>query len=354
MKLSSRNRLLAAAVAAAAVPGLVLASSAIAQAEPTSPIGPRQLAGMGSDTTQDVLNALSDAIVINGVKPIASYNSQGGAVTTKSPLPAGATNCTYAANNAGAPNAGAGIRANGSGAGRSRLVEASTSGNPYVGCLDFARSSSETLAAVTPGLTYIPFGLDGVSYAVRADSTNSRQLSLAALRSIYQCAAPTRAAFSPLLPQSGSGTRTFFLATIGVTEPEIAAGGCVQSTVTRNGVSTSVQENDGTVLTDAKQIVPYSAAQYSSQQAQVTPDIRGTAVLGAIGGVPAQSVNAGSAGTRRVFNVVPTSKVGAADAAVLNQVFVGSGSQVCQQTGVIARYGFGLIADCGSTTRTTG
>ena len=109
------------------------------------------------------------------------------------------------------------------------------------------------------------------------------------------------------------------------------------------------------MLLAKNEIVPISAAQYAAQSIGVVTDNRGKAILGGIGGVPAIGTNPGGAGVRKVYNVIPTSKIGssAGTDGDLNTVFVGSNSLICQQTSVIGKYGFGTIADCGSTTSHT-
>src|SRR5262249_36341334 len=138
-------------------------------------------------------------------------------------LPPVAITCHY---NPNTGTNGPGIRANGSGAGRLRLLESLTAGDPRNGCLDFFRSSVVLDPNPQgPPLTYYPFALDGMTYAVRSDSIINKKLSLASLKLIYQCDPSTTANFLPLLPQPGSGTRAFWLATLGLSEA--TKGACV-------------------------------------------------------------------------------------------------------------------------------
>lgn len=351
MKLS-RRKLCATALAVAAVPALVLMSGA-AQADPTNPTGPRALAGMGSDTTQELMNALADSVQIGGTKVIASYNAQS---TADAQTKADAA-CTYSQNVSPVVPNGPGVRANGSGAGRNVLVDALTPGNAREGCLDFGRSSSLNLAAVpanTGGLTYVPLALDAVTFAQRSDSANGKLLTKAQLAAIYTCNAATTSSYLPMLPQAASGTRAFFLATIGVTEAQISAATCVQNGVTTGG--TRIEENDGTVLTNKKNIIPFSVAQFNAQSAGVqTPNILGKAALGTIDGQPSQTISPNAAGLRTVYNVLPTARIGtgAPADATLNTVFVGSGSLICGSSAVITKSGFAPAPNCGSTAQAT-
>lgn len=337
-----KKRFLVIATAAVVIPVLAVLGRS-ASADPTNPPGPRQLAGVGSDTTEEVLNDMSETILVNGLKPVASYNATGGGFSTKS-----TTNCNYAAYEIGN---GPGIRANGGLAGRGRLLDALNPGDPRSGCLDFARSSHLDLRPASTDLVYIPFALDTLTYAIRDDSTTSRRLSEGALTSIYQCAGSTSDNFLPLLPQSGSGSRAVWLAMLGLTET--TKGACVRDTYVdpSDGRTKPVQDNNGRALVDRKNIVPYSAAQYSAQSVGSIPDVSGAAVLGAINGIPPLAASVGARGAREVYNIVPFSRLGTQPT---NQVFVGPNSEVCKQTRSIFRNGFNTVANCGDTSRQTG
>src|SRR5262249_27677947 len=127
-----------------------------------------------------------------------------------------------------------------------------------------------------------------------SDSAINKKLSLATLKLIYQCSSTN---FLPLLPQSGSETRSFWLATLGLTEA--TKGACVKDTWDDDSNPATpevpIEEHDGRPLVDTKHIAPFSAAQWSAQSIGVILDHRGKAVLGGIGGVPAIGVNVGGA-----------------------------------------------------------
>lgn len=318
-------------LALAGAAGLALSAAAVgaASAEPSGSPAFRSLSGVGSDTTQDVVNGLSDVVTdAGGTKLIGSYNATGGGtIQTKS-----TSACSFA-------------RPNGSGAGRNALLKSLTPGDSTFGCLDFARSSSLNLAA-TPsgqGLTYIPFAVDAVTYAVASGSTIPKNLTKADLTAIYTCQVPSIP--KPFLPQAGSGTRAFWLAQLGLTET--TKGACVTD-VTASGAS--IQEHDGRVLTAPDQIVPISVAQFIAQSFGVITDVRGSAQLGSIDGVPPIALNTSFGVKRDVYNVVPTARLGAAPT---QEVFVGPNSKVCAASGTIQRYGFGVNPNCGATTNQT-
>jgi ABC-type phosphate transport system substrate-binding protein len=292
-----------------------------ALADPTGAPTYRQLAGVGSDTTQDVMNGLAEVVKDgSGNKLIASYDATGSAnIKTKNDA-----NCTLA-------------RPNGSGAGRSALLNSLQAGN---GCVDFARSSSLNIAASNPSLTYVPFAVDAVTYAVTHDSTIPRDLPLADLQEIYACRVP---GIVPLLPQSGSGTRSFWLAQMGLTETQVQNSTCIKDV--KNGKV--VQEHDGRALTSPNEIAPYSVAQYIAQSFGVIDDRRGDADLGAIDGKVPFVLNTDVTIKRDVYNAVPTSKLGVSP---WKDVFVGQNSKICQASSVIKRYGFGISPLCGDTS----
>ncbi|MFE7510937.1 hypothetical protein [Streptomyces sp. NPDC057540] len=319
MNVKSRARI-GAALGVAAL-GLGVALAPAAQADPNPVTQYRTLAGVGSDTTQDVVNGLGN-VVVNalGQKVIASWDATGTAtVKTK------ATGCVI-------------NRPNGSSAGIDALRNAVDTNS---GCLDFARSSRGPADTSTTDLTWIPFAKDAVSWVKRSDSALPNDLTAAQLKAVYECTTTSLngVALTPILPQANSGTRQFFLASIGVTAP----GACVQQ---------GVQENDGTVLDTAGDIAPYSVAQYTAQEKAVVTDRRGAAVLGSVGTVAPRNadktLNLSFPFTRDVYNVVPTAKL---TNATISSTFVGSSSKVCAAGTTIAGYGFGTLGTaCGATT----
>ncbi|WP_051741890.1 substrate-binding domain-containing protein [Streptomyces xylophagus] len=297
------------------------ALAAPAYADPSSATDYRQLAGVGSDTTQDVVNALGDAITNSSGKVIASWNATG-TTTVKTK----ATGCEIA-------------RPDGSGAGITAL---NTALDGSTGCVDFARSSRGPNNTTTTDLTFIPYAKDAVSWVKQDGSALPDNLTTAQLKAIYECTLTSLngVTLTPILPQSASGTRAFFLSSIGVTTP----GSCVTS-------NSTIQENDGSAIDSAGDIFPYSVAQYTAQESFVVDDRRGDAVLGSVNGVGARNddltLNLSFPYLRNVYNVVPTAKL---SDSLIAATFVGTGSAVCQNTSVITTYGFGALgSDCGST-----
>lgn len=315
--------------AAAAVAAIALVASP-AQADPVGTPTYRDIAVVGSDTTQTVMNGLSDAVLVNGTKVMGSYDARGSdTITTK------ATGCTIQ-------------RPASSGAGVTALVTSVEAGD---NCVQAARSSSNNASSYAgKNLTYIPFAVDAMTYAVRSDSTVSKKLTTAQLKSIYNCTAPgVGTNFKPLLPQFGSGSRDFFLKQLGLTNTAnyTTQFPCVVD-VDANGQP--IQEHVGTYLTDTKHILPYSIAVYVSQIYGTAPAAQGKAVLATFNGVPPSVLNTASTFKRDVYNVVPTAKLGE---ALYDQVFTGGDSLICARTDVITQYGFGVNPNCGSTQLVT-
>lgn len=331
--MNSRARITIAALSTSVL--AVAFGGGLAQADPIGAPTYRELAGVGSDTTQDVDNALAQAITIGGVKPLGSYDATGSAnITTKDPatLPA----CTIP-------------RPFGSGAGKTALINSkNANAGAGDGCLQFSRSSSAPSGS--NGLTYIPFAVDSISYGVTNTSDISRNLSKSDLQQYYQCnpafvGASAPYDVTPMLPQAGSGTRIYWVAQMGITEAQIAGGtlGCLINGV-KNGQP--IEEHTGTVLDD-KSIVPFSIGQFNSQATQTIADKRGRAALGVIDNTIPNLTNTSFSVKRKLYHAVPTSSISAG--STLNTVFVGPTSLVCSQPSIIQLYGFGPSPECGET-----
>ena len=221
-------------------------------------------------------------------------------------------------------------RPNGSGAGIAELeANLRPSGDTADWCVDFARSSRSRADTDPRSIVFIPFAIDAVTWS--ADSFGGKShapsgLSTKALKAIYSCDASilkpslsgpvkwnqvggtgTRAVI-PVIPQSASGTRAFFLASIGVS----TLGSCVK------GQNNTVEENEGTNAIFKKKstapdiVFPYSVAVYlaQSQNGHGTGD-QGRQVLHRVNG---KTPTKGTKGhltlntlfpySREVFNVV--------------------------------------------------
>jgi hypothetical protein len=359
----------AAIAAGAAALGVVVASGT-AQADPptTTPATYRTLVGVGSDTTQDVMNGLANG---TGADQIFDGNpgpaSDGLLVASYDATPAGAlpvsSSCTL-------PQ-----RPDGSGAGVKALrldIAANTN------CLDFARSSSAPNAAGQ--FTFIPFGVDAVT-AATATVTNlpsnytfkvggatlpDSEKAQYDLNRVYNCldtsgnkladgVYPTinGVTVHPLVPQNGSGTRKFWGATLGFDPVNLPS--CVKDTAA-NGAQ--VQEHNGSALQGPNDLMPFSIAQYIAQGRSLpgVTDRRNGAVLATVNSVSTTvsggNLNSGFPINREVYNVVQDSRLTEANIA---NTFVGATSAVCANlfdatTSYVNAYGFGTDTHCGDTT----
>jgi ABC-type phosphate transport system substrate-binding protein len=358
-----KNKLrLGAAVVAAACAVTMAVSASPAFADPT---GFKTLSGVGSDTIQDVLNGLGSA-----VPAIGSYDAvdpttgvAGGNIITKSGGPAF-------------------VRPNGSGDGVKALsdsIEGGThlwNGVNISGQVDFARASGFQGSTGTD-VTYIPFALDAVTYAVNAGSDFPRNLPLGSaadapsklsLYNIYNCIKTTytdsnlnTVTIHPLVPQSGSGTAKFWASTLGFSDSSLPT--CVKRVNTDTPAAT-VEEHNGTSIDDAGDIVPFSIAQYIAQGNHASIQTafgvsvlerRGNVVLGSINGQPAIRESGATTVmnplfpvTRSVFNVVSSANVTVA--GPIKDTFVGASSAVCQQSALIKAFGFQTLSNCGDTS----
>ena len=289
-------------------------------------------------------------------------------------------------------------RPDGSSAGINQLATftKSTSG-PF--CTNFARSSrprgSSDPAFGPGGVAFVNLAGDAVSWSHQKTSNAPASLTPTQLNEIYTCSVTNwsqvggkSGTIAPFLPQSGSGTLSFWLAAIGVTTP----GPCVSN---NNNV---LEENEGVnpVLQTPDAIFPYSVGDFIAQsqhsdkclntactanssgvQCKHTPqknkffcDVHGTMVLGKISGISpitgtgsTETINTSFPSTfdRTLFNVVPydpsttdhipgaTSPVGGVN---LEQLFGATGYDCTNATAKadIAHYGFLTIATCGATS----
>jgi len=328
----------AAAVAGLAI-GLLGANAALAD-PPALTYG--TLAGVGSDTTQSVLNGIASdyAASHSGTYLLSSYDAVGSA-TIQTKADAACAAITRPANSGGGVDA---LHAS--------LIANAGAGD---GCIDFARSSSGPGSAQTGyNLQYIKFATDAVTYSIRSDSAISKTLTTAQLKAIYDCTAG--AAYVPLLPNFGSGTRKFFLASLGYSSTD-QNNASFSGSVGHTCVTDAGEENTGTLLTDPKNIIPFSIGSYLGQYNGVAPAVLGKAVLGRVNNIGAFTLNGGSSFARSVYNVIPTGKL--ADPNYI-QAFVGTNgsglsndSFVCQDTATILKYGFALNAACGGNGTAT-
>ncbi|WP_213450682.1 hypothetical protein [Rhizomonospora bruguierae] len=363
MQFPSLSKIAAAGFAALVAVGV---SAAPASADPAPVTDYRVLAGVGSDTTQDVMNGISNVVTSGGNKVIASWDARGSdLIKTRS------AGCQFS-------------RPNGSGNGR-KALRASENENTGEGpgvwqgvnvanCLDFARSSAYggTSPSTSGTYTYIPLGVDAVSLAINKNGDLPTNISFAQVQRIYRCldSSVGGTPVTPRMIQAGSGSWDFWLSKMQMTEVEINFGDypCLAKIPTGGDTAVPnlprVQEHDGTILNgNLSHVVPLSAAQFIAQSnvasinaltGVAVEDRRGDARLVGMR-LPGQAIQQPIVGgvlnidfplRRDVYNVVPTADLGV---PVVATTFVGANSQVCTATvsdggvqrGVIELFGFG-------------
>lgn len=379
LKLTIRGRVAKAGTAIAAA-SLAVASSVLGS--PPAGADPKQATafiGAGSDTTQDIMNALAGFVNGNNFVPVQSSAPSGLRQLTSWDA-IGSTCIT--------PKAGGQtfVRPNGSTNGRRALSRAidgtawptttADCGGPktITGLVDYARSSAGPPAAGTV-LTYIPFGRDALSFAYyRNGGAPVTTLTSAQLTSLFTSGAQIvdGVEIVPCGIQTGSGTYQSWNTAVGVNQ---ATETTATTPCNNAGSGARVQENDAAglkakgdsaTLLGKQVIIGFSAANFIAQNNGFAPSQLAAGVdLGAVdalgkpytGTTPplAASATFYASGTygRDVYNVLPTSRVGglAGSNVDFKTMFVGNTSAVCQATTTINNFGFSPIGSaCGSIT----
>ena len=254
-----------------------------ATAEPVS----NSYAIVGSDTLEDVVNGLVNGTNISG----ASFRTTVGGSTLGS-FDATGNPCIITKPNGirfGRPNGSSdGVKA------LSRSIDGATYTSGTTACpdnasrvitdqVDIARSSSGGTVNATGELLYVPFGRDAIAYAYHSGSTATgiTTITKAQMKSLFECTLRDLGGvtITPVIPQSGSGTRKDFLSKIGSDETGLKtvseSGGCV----------VEGQEHDGTSLTVANSIMPMSASRWIAMNTGATQSKIGSAVIAGIADV---------------------------------------------------------------------
>ena len=401
---SRRARLIGVAAASTALAALGAVTPAPAGADP---IAKSAYVGVGSDTTQDVFNALAGAApysvpstggTVKGFDPIISSAASGskGIVSWDAQDPAGQT-CIAPKYNFSVID-----RPNGSGDGQKALSRAidggawtkslgcgSAAGN-VTGAIDFARSSSGPPSAF-PGttLSFIPFARDGLTYAYVAHAgADLSALTTTELRALYGTAnvASTGKILNlrgtghdvfACMVQSGSGTGRFWDTAMG----NNGSGATASASAAASGCGSSFQENGynawaastfiSTLTATQDAVIPFSAGAWISQANGVTVDQSsngrtGGDKLGAIdntpaitGAAPNEAPNptfyASTTYGRDLYVVVQTSRVPAIGGdAGLKSLFRGATSAICSASAQTSINKFGFSSATAKPCGTTG
>ncbi len=379
IRLSSRRSKLTA-LTAAGMSALAIASFATA-AQPAAHADPTVVyAGVGSDTTQDVMNQFAND---GNSNLIGSFNAVNPVTATAHEIISYAegksgVNCSF-------------TRPNGSTEGKNAFrksinqstTAAQLAAPPQANCIDFSRSSSGVGSDQKNDgqLVWIPFAIDAVTTATGGSSVipaaDANALTKTQLSTLYaSCGAvtvnghtytpktPTTSGNITLyVPQSGSGTLSFWQSQLGIPTPLPACD--FQTIQAGPNAGAQVEEHDGTAVnSDTQGMMPFSIAQWISQS-NGHNDRRHGAVLHEVNSIfpctgnslcPAAgggTLNGSFPITREVFNILQYDQVvntgdGHFDANLAGQFATGN-SALCQDTFTITGYGFATDPNCGST-----
>lgn len=244
-------------VALGAACGIAIAGVGVATSASAEPVS-NSYSLVGSDTLQDSVNAIVNGTTITGAtvrvtsnnKTLGNFDAFGSAAIQTKPTGA------FFGRPAGS---GAGVTAL-----RASITGANYSGNAAVparqilGQVDIARSSSGPGGNANANglLAYVPYARDAVGFAYKGGDSSWANLTAAQLKGIYECTITQVGGVTvkPRIPQSGSGTRNFFLGAIG--NPTL--GSCVTD------ATGTTPENDASVLGD-NELIPFSVANWISQ-----------------------------------------------------------------------------------------
>lgn len=372
----------AALAAAASLGSLVMTTSQPAGADPRA-----VLVGVGSDTTQDVMNGLAgDGLqptvpVLGGVRQLASFDAIVGGVkgTCITPTP-------------GSPTFD---RPNGSTNGRKALSRAidqtlftvagsgcpAPGGTSVTGVIDFARSSAGPASGSGAGpLMYLPLGRDALSFAYAAPGVANPVTSLtsAQLTSLFTTGPQTINGVNviPCSIQTGSGTYQSWNTAVAANATQMAAATSMCRTAPGVVAPGELQENDGNGLRTransfpgSQVIVGFSAANFIAQSngASVSQLTLGGVDLGAINALgkpyngigtsltPSSSFYADTVFGRTVYNVVQGSKITGPGNVDLKRMFAQTAlgtPAVCAPgaQAIINAFGFASLPGTGAGT----
>lgn len=246
-------RRLFAGVATTSVVAASMALIAPAHADPaTTPVA-GDIVGVGSDTSMFALNYLA-----NGNGGVAGYNAGKAAGSQLVSFDAKTVDAAGTQTNSATVVLRAGsaaiTRPNGSGAGKALLYAPNNNVD-----VNFARSSAGlSPAEASGGLVAFPFAKDTLAMAVAQTTNAPVGLTEAQIVGIYKgeitnwsAVGGTDGVIKPLIPQAGSGTRSFF-------EGELKRMNAGTTVVLAPSVVPVQEHDDSPVKGDANAIAPFS------------------------------------------------------------------------------------------------
>jgi ABC-type phosphate transport system substrate-binding protein len=286
----------------------------------TSGPNPTDIVGVGSDTTGPLFDQFGvdyDSTVASSAPHLYSFDAVNPAngmiddmITTKE-------GCAQIS------------RPDGSGQGISALEANTMVGSDY--CIDFARSSrareSTDPACATGGICFVALAGDAVTWSDRTTAAGGTDapatLTPAQLTAIYECTDTNwdqvggkDAPIEAFLPQTSSGTRTFWLTALGGGVTPITPGSCVSDLPTSSDPNGTLEENEGInpALNSPETIFIYSVGAWLGQVYHSAACLNSTCTANADGQVctPATGQNAfscnesGVLGLGKISGVAPT------------------------------------------------
>ena len=329
--------------ALATVLSAVPASAGTLDDPPTTP--PKSdIVGVGADVTQDVMGHVGGTLEKSGFS--ANYNATDPAHKLWSYDVSGSATII--------PSEGCDPinRPKGTNDGISALKADEAAGTD---CIDFARSTRVKNPSTDGDLVFVPYGRDGVTWATFPTKAGGKKfyapdnLTTSDLTGIFSCTITNWSQVGgadkpiiPYLPGTQYGTRTFFLAAIGVPTP----GGCVKQ-------PPDLEVNNGEQIPAADRptaIFPFSIAAYIAQSGGASDDRRGGSVVKSIEGTKPIVKNKlnpdfAPAFLRLIFNVLkPTELTDPAFKAVFSRK-----GYICKHTKITQTFGFGVLpkSSCG-------
>ncbi len=374
----------AAALVASAVPAL---------ADPPASAGKQivpkdyDLVSVGANTDDNLFNALAgdyDATI-----PAKKHSAKLPYLYTWNALPPGVTTTPPGVTYKITPKAGCGsiARPNGSGQGLTALdANQKDAANKGDYCIDFSRSSSgrssTSPAEKVGGVGYVALATDAVTWSARDVLPKGQKgpatyapttLTVAQLKSIFLCKDTTWGQvggtkgqpIKAYLPQTGSGTLSFFLKVLGIT----TAGSCVNETLEENqGLAKQFNSPNAIFIYSVgdwiaqKYHSPLAGKKPTSAQNKFGTDEVGYLGIGKINGVSplvagktAPTINKGfraTGFTRTLYDVVRYQAAGDHIPATENRILGRTGYFCANSTATkaIEAYGFIPALTCGTVS----
>jgi ABC-type phosphate transport system substrate-binding protein len=278
--------------------------------------------GVGSDTIQNVMDQFAADFnpgVASGGSHLFSWDATNPLTRAIGDSIAEKTGCSPIA------------RPNGSSAGITQLATFQKTSDGKFFCSSFARSSrarASTDPAFAPGgIAFVDLAGDAVTWSTQTTTNAPATLTPAQLTAIYNCTdtnwmqvGGANAPIHAFIPQSGSGTRSFFLSALGIATP----GACVSD------VGGTLEENEGVnpALNDPNAIFPYSIGKFIAEKFHSTACItKSTCAPNASGIIckhtPGKNLfgcdTHGTMVLRQINGIAPTTGTGAS--TVINSAF---------------------------------